>query len=76
MDVIPFARFFLALIGSGIMMYIFSNCIDMVKYQFPESVGNPYYTIINMIWVGFLIIILLREAMVMLRSLQRRRGIA
>lgn len=75
MDVIPFARFVLALFGSGLLMYIFTNVIDMIEHYFDFAIGNPYYVIIHMIFSGVLIIVILREGMFMLRSLQRRRGI-
>jgi predicted PurR-regulated permease PerM len=75
MDVIPFARFFLALFGSGLMLLIFNPLMSLLQAMFPIERGSSASTIIFMLWTGVTIVILLAETITLFRSLQARKGI-
>ena len=72
MNMIPYFKFLGAILFAGAMLYVFFPLMDTLISYFPEYATGNGWIIIFAIWNGLPLIVLVKETIQILMSMQRR----
>ena len=72
MNMIPFIKFVAALVFAGVMLFVFFPVMNMIVPFFPEQTSSDAWLILFGIWNGIPVIVLIKETLQLLMSMQRR----
>ena len=77
MNVIPFFRFVGSIVLGGMFTYIFFNLMELIREQetFASVTSGTGFFVFFAIWHAIPFIIMTREAVMLIMSLQKREGL-